>query len=186
MSRPKSGCRDPESRTGNSHSFKWSQELEQHLNLVMTGVDMQSASSFRFAPNTAANPSGQLWIASILCLIYCTLVLVVRLHIKRRLYGTDDAAITIATVGHIMPAGLLTEVAQVLQLGNNIPLFIALKNGLGDFTKEPSPASLVAAGKVSSAQYCWYACTDKLNRRLLPRNCSSSLHLQLLSSRLPR
>ncbi|OAL53498.1 hypothetical protein IQ07DRAFT_628764 [Pyrenochaeta sp. DS3sAY3a] len=77
---------------------------------------ISSDGAHRFAPITDENVSGQLWIVSILCLIYCALVLIVRLHIKWNLYGADDVAVTLATF---------------LQLGGVIPLFIAMKNGLG-------------------------------------------------------
>lgn len=52
----------------------------------------------RFASNTGDDRSSQLWISSILCLIYSVLVLNVRLHIKWKFYGVDDAAISLATV----------------------------------------------------------------------------------------
>ncbi|KAJ4986414.1 CFEM domain-containing protein [Stagonosporopsis vannaccii] len=102
---------------------------------------MESVSTHRFAPNTAENSSGQLWIASILCLIYCTLVLVVRLHIKWRLYGVDDAAVTIATA---------------LQLGVNIPVFIALQNGLGDSTLELNRTREGIMGKATFAAQLFF------------------------------
>ncbi|KAF2257664.1 hypothetical protein CC78DRAFT_527498 [Lojkania enalia] len=70
----------------------------------------------RFALITVDDQSGYLWIASILCLIYTLLILVTRLHIKWNLYGADDVAATVATI---------------LQLGEVVPLFLAMKNGLG-------------------------------------------------------
>ncbi|KAH7383932.1 hypothetical protein BKA66DRAFT_570121 [Pyrenochaeta sp. MPI-SDFR-AT-0127] len=82
----------------------------------MTSLPTPHDSGHRFAPITADNASGQLWIASILCLIYGSLVLIVRLHIKWKLYGADDITVTVATF---------------LQLGEVIPLFIAMKEGLG-------------------------------------------------------
>jgi hypothetical protein len=54
--------------------------------------------SHRFAPITDDDASGNLWISSILCLIYCTLALIVRLHIKWNMYGADDTTVTVATV----------------------------------------------------------------------------------------
>ena len=64
----------------------------------MTAMFSPPDTGHRFAPITAENASGHLWISSILCLIYCSLVLVVRLHIKWNLYGADDATVTVATV----------------------------------------------------------------------------------------
>jgi hypothetical protein len=52
----------------------------------------------RFAPITDDNHSGFLWITSILCLIYSTLIIVVRLHIKWNMYGADDISALVATV----------------------------------------------------------------------------------------
>ncbi|KAH6625721.1 hypothetical protein C7974DRAFT_206270 [Boeremia exigua] len=101
-------------------------------------------SLYRFAPNTADNSSGQLWIASILCLIYCTLVLIVRLHIKWRLYGMDDAAISLATI---------------LQLGENIPLFIALRNGLGTSEQQLDSSQIATIGKATFAGQLFFLLT---------------------------
>jgi hypothetical protein len=44
----------------------------------------------RFAPVTPDNQSGSVWIATLLCLIYSTLVLVVRGHLRWNMYGLDD------------------------------------------------------------------------------------------------
>ena len=63
-----------------------------------TIMDSTNASENRFALITYDNHSGYLWISSILCLVYTTLILIVRLHLKWKLYGADDLAATIATV----------------------------------------------------------------------------------------
>ena len=57
-----------------------------------------SSTGHRFAPLTVDNNAGYLWIASILCLIYTFLVMIVRLHMKWKMYGLDDAAAMLATV----------------------------------------------------------------------------------------
>jgi hypothetical protein len=44
----------------------------------------------RFAPATPDNQSGSVWIATLLCLIYSALVLVVRGHLRWNMYSTDD------------------------------------------------------------------------------------------------
>jgi hypothetical protein len=51
---------------------------------------MSTPSGNRFAPVTPDNQSGSVWISSLLCLIYSTLVLVVRGHLRWKMYGTDD------------------------------------------------------------------------------------------------
>ncbi|KAF2026158.1 hypothetical protein EK21DRAFT_12166, partial [Setomelanomma holmii] len=96
-------------------------------------------SSHRFAPITADDTSGNLWISSILCLIYCTLVLIVRLHIKWNMYGADDSTVTVATM---------------LQLGEVSSLFIALRKGLGKSAHLIDASQAASIGKATfSAQF---------------------------------
>ncbi|KAF2843581.1 hypothetical protein M501DRAFT_1006112 [Patellaria atrata CBS 101060] len=85
----------------------------------------------RFALVTDENHSGYLWIASILCLVYSALVLIVRLHIKWNLYGFDD---------------LLVLIATFMQLGEVVPLFVGMKSGLGQRDDLLDEAQLDKAG----------------------------------------
>jgi hypothetical protein len=68
----------------------------------MDSMSLPSEAGHRFAPITADNTSGNLWISSILCLLYCSLALIVRLHIKWKLHGADDVTVTIATVSRLV------------------------------------------------------------------------------------
>ncbi|KAF2818808.1 hypothetical protein CC86DRAFT_308447 [Ophiobolus disseminans] len=99
-------------------------------------MSLPSEAGHRFAPITADDSSGNLWISAILCLIYSSLVLLVRLHIKWKLYGADDVTITIATV---------------LQLGEVATLFVAMKNGLGKSTHLLEESQMAAIGKATFA-----------------------------------
>ncbi|ORY05045.1 hypothetical protein BCR34DRAFT_49055, partial [Clohesyomyces aquaticus] len=93
---------------------------------------MAADSEYRFALVTNQNYSGYLWIATILCLSYSSLVIVVRLHIKWKLYGLDDVTATAATL---------------LQLAGGIPLFLALRGGLGQDERLISTAAIEKAGQ---------------------------------------
>ncbi|ORY07772.1 hypothetical protein BCR34DRAFT_489151 [Clohesyomyces aquaticus] len=88
----------------------------------------------RFAAITDDNTSGYLWIVTSLCLIYSFLILVVRLHIKWKLYGLDDYTATAATV---------------LQLGGAVPLFVALKHGLGKPERDLDDSRIEEASKAA-------------------------------------
>ena len=55
----------------------------------------------RFAPYGPENHSAPLWITSILGLIYAFGVLLIRVFIKRRVFGWDDSLIVAATVSLI-------------------------------------------------------------------------------------
>lgn len=104
----------------------------------------------RFALITDDNHSGYLWIASILCLIYSTLILAVRLHLKWNLHGADDVAATVATVcreDSKCLAQFLT-IQQVLQIGEAVPLFLAMKSGLGQSEHLLDASQLAHAGRV--------------------------------------
>lgn len=52
----------------------------------------------RFAIINETDRSGLLWITSILCMIYSSLIICARLHIKWNMYGSDDVTASIATV----------------------------------------------------------------------------------------
>jgi hypothetical protein len=65
---------------------------------MMDSSESSTSTIGRFALVTENEHAGYLWITSILSLIYASLILVVRLHIKWNLYGADDALATAATV----------------------------------------------------------------------------------------
>lgn len=75
----------------------------------------------RFSPITTTDHAGLLWIAAILGLIYTSLVLLARAYIKRKMYGSDDALVAVATAAHAGHAGAL---------------FVGLTHGLGKFATE--------------------------------------------------
>lgn len=54
--------------------------------------------SHRFSPITFNDHAGQLWIVTILSLIYSTLVALVRAYIKYQMFGFDDILFAFATV----------------------------------------------------------------------------------------
>ncbi|KAF2106570.1 hypothetical protein BDV96DRAFT_533619 [Lophiotrema nucula] len=102
----------------------------------MDSTELPPGEGDRFALITEDNYSGYLWIASILGLIYSLLVIVVRLHIKWNLFGADDVTAAVATV---------------LQLGQVVPLFLAMKHGLGKSNDLLSAQQLEDAGKATFA-----------------------------------
>ena len=66
----------------------------------------------RFSPITTDDHAGMLWITAILSLIYSSIALVVRAHVKWNLYGVDDAFLAAATVYEIysyLPEEVLTD-----------------------------------------------------------------------------
>lgn len=56
----------------------------------------------RFSPVTFNDHAGELWIITILALIYSTLVTAARGYVKYKMFGYDDVLIAVATV-HISP-----------------------------------------------------------------------------------
>ncbi|PSN70771.1 hypothetical protein BS50DRAFT_517405 [Corynespora cassiicola Philippines] len=99
------------------------------------------AGSHRFAPITAYNRAGLLWIALILCLIYSFLVLIVRLHIKWKLYGLDDATAALATF---------------LQFFEVICLFLGLQQGLGRSDPPLNDDQTQFVGKTTFASHLFF------------------------------
>ncbi|KAF2180848.1 hypothetical protein K469DRAFT_444611, partial [Zopfia rhizophila CBS 207.26] len=115
----------------------------------------------RFALVTESNNSGYLWVASILGLIYSSLVLIVRLHIKWNLYGPDDITATMATI---------------LQLGEVVPLFVAMKRGLG------RPEHLLEASQIADAGKATFVAQIFLVLALTMAKCSvAALMLRLFT-----
>lgn len=53
----------------------------------------------RFSPVTFNDHAGQLWIVTILALVYSSLVSTARAYVKYKMFGVDDILIATATVG---------------------------------------------------------------------------------------
>jgi hypothetical protein len=107
----------------------------------------------RFAEITSENHSAYLWISSILCLIYSSLILFVRLHLKWKLYGADDITASTATVrdsvlNSLTMKSLYSYYLQILQIGQVVPLLLAMKNGLGKSNNLLSDGELAFIGRV--------------------------------------
>ncbi|ORY15013.1 hypothetical protein BCR34DRAFT_533475 [Clohesyomyces aquaticus] len=98
----------------------------------MDPSSMAPGARHRFAPITADNISGYLWVTTVLCLIYSFLIILARWHIKWKLYGLDDHAATLATF---------------FQLAAAIPTFVALSSGLGQAEHLLDASQLQAAGE---------------------------------------
>lgn len=60
---------------------------------------MSTSGENRFAPVTEDNHAAPIWISSLLCLVYSTLVLVMRGWLRRNMYGLDDYLALSASVG---------------------------------------------------------------------------------------
>ncbi|KAF2441589.1 hypothetical protein P171DRAFT_446447 [Karstenula rhodostoma CBS 690.94] len=115
---------------------------------------MDTSAGNRFAPYGPENHSAPLWITSILGLIYAIGVLLVRLFIKRRVFGWDDSLIV---------AGTLTGLVQA------IVFFKALRNGLGQVPEHVSNLSTTASILLLIALYLAKASGILLLRRLFMR-----------------
>lgn len=87
----------------------------------------------RFSPVAFDDHAGQLWIISILALIYSALVVATRAFIKFRMYGLDDLFIALATALH---------------LGQSIAVFAGLNNGLSKFNSNTSEIQWTLSSKV--------------------------------------
>ncbi|KAH6869820.1 hypothetical protein B0T10DRAFT_533728 [Thelonectria olida] len=72
----------------------------------------------RFSPVAFNDHAGQLWIVTILSLIYSSLVATARAYIKYQMFGFDD---------------ILIALAMVLHLAQSIAICVGLNNGLGKF-----------------------------------------------------
>ncbi|KAH7202879.1 uncharacterized protein BKA55DRAFT_292849 [Fusarium redolens] len=58
--------------------------------------------SYRFSPVTFNDHAGQLWIVTILSLIYSTLVALARLYIKYHKFGFDDIFFALAMLSQLL------------------------------------------------------------------------------------
>ncbi|EXA31248.1 hypothetical protein FOVG_17426 [Fusarium oxysporum f. sp. pisi HDV247] len=92
--------------------------------------------SYRFSPVTFNDHAGQLWIVTILSLIYSTLVALARIYIKYGKFGFDDIFFALAMVFH---------------LAQSITVFIGLSNGLGKFNSITTPEQWATASKSTLA-----------------------------------
>jgi hypothetical protein len=61
-------------------------------------MDPDTDGSNRFSPVTFNDHAGQLWIVTILSLIYSGLVAFARAYIKYKMFGFDDILFALATV----------------------------------------------------------------------------------------
>lgn len=59
---------------------------------------MSTANENRFSPITPDDQAGSVWITALLCLIYSVLVLIVRVILRRKVFGPDDWLVGGATV----------------------------------------------------------------------------------------
>lgn len=104
----------------------------------------------RIAPNDHA---GQLWIVTILSLIYSFLGAMARVYIKHQMFGFDDLLLGFATVrlstrpGTLLP-WRLTDI-QILHVAQSAAVFVGLKNGLGKFNSITSPEQWTVSSTVS-------------------------------------
>lgn len=60
----------------------------------------------RFSPVSFNDHAGELWIVTILALIYSTLVTAARGYVKYKMFGYDDVLIAVATVHISQEIGL--------------------------------------------------------------------------------
>ncbi|KAH7109397.1 hypothetical protein B0J13DRAFT_490117 [Dactylonectria estremocensis] len=90
----------------------------------------------RFSPVAFNDHAGQLWIITILSLIYSALVAMARAYIKYQMFGFDDILIACATV---------------LQLAQSIAVFVGLTHGLGKFNSITPPEQWATSSKSTLA-----------------------------------
>ncbi|KAM5354729.1 hypothetical protein ACJ41O_001376 [Fusarium nematophilum] len=90
----------------------------------------------RFSAVAFNDHAGQLWIVTILSLIYSALVATARAYIKYQMFGFDDILIALATVLH---------------LAQSIAVFVGLKNGLGKFNSITPPEQWATSSKSTLA-----------------------------------
>lgn len=106
--------------------------------------------SFQFSRVTFNDHSGQLWIVTILSLIYGFLGAMTRVYIKYRMFGFDDVLLAFATVRKLIPY-LITKLttSQVFHIAQAIAMFVGLNNGLGKFNSITAPEQWATSSKVS-------------------------------------
>ncbi|WZH49465.1 uncharacterized protein QYS62_010666 [Fusarium acuminatum] len=92
--------------------------------------------SRRFSLVTTSDHAGQLWIVTILSLIYTGLVALARAYIKYQMYGFDDILFALATICH---------------LAQSIAIFVGLKGGLAKFNSITRSAQWATSSKSTIA-----------------------------------
>ncbi|KAL7943917.1 hypothetical protein V8C42DRAFT_327170 [Trichoderma barbatum] len=92
--------------------------------------------SSQFSRVTFNDHSGQLWILTILSLIYSMLGAMARAYIKCRMFGLDD---------------LLLALATALHLAQSIAVFVGLNSGLGKFNSTTPPEEWAISSKSTLA-----------------------------------
>ncbi|KAH7205335.1 hypothetical protein BKA60DRAFT_526687 [Fusarium oxysporum] len=92
--------------------------------------------SYRFSPVTFNDHAGQLWIVTVLSLIYSMLVALARLYIKYHKFSFDDSFFALAMIFH---------------LAQSIAVFIGLSNGLGKFNSITIPEQWATSSKSTLA-----------------------------------
>ncbi|KAJ6779969.1 hypothetical protein PWT90_03347 [Aphanocladium album] len=90
----------------------------------------------RFSPVTSSDHAGQLWIVTILALLYSSLVSTARGYVKYKMFGIDDTLIAGATL---------------LQFAQAIAIFVGLGNGLGKFNSITTPEQWAISSKSTLA-----------------------------------
>ncbi|KAH6953882.1 hypothetical protein BKA56DRAFT_648481 [Ilyonectria sp. MPI-CAGE-AT-0026] len=100
------------------------------------GPETSNDGSPRFSPVVFNDHAGQLWIVTILSLIYSALVATARAYIKYQMFGFDD---------------ILIALAMVLHLGQSISVFVGLNNGLGRFNSITPPEQWATSSKSTLA-----------------------------------
>ncbi|RSM02646.1 hypothetical protein CEP52_007853 [Fusarium oligoseptatum] len=103
---------------------------------MSTEIGIPEDVSHRFSPVTFNDHAGQLWIVTILSLIYSALVATARAYIKYKMFGFDDILIALATTLHLAQA---------------IAVFVGLSNGLGKFNSITSPEQWATSSKSTLA-----------------------------------
>ena len=136
-------------------------------------------SGSRFAEVTPDDHAGSIWIASILCLIYSVLTLILRGHLRFRMFEVDDYIATVATVYTKLPSfALLSEtngILQLIQVGEVIAVMFGLHHGLGK-TQDLFRSSEVTKASRVSTNSAGNRMPNFVNtsRRPLPHKYSSS------------
>ncbi|KAF4945291.1 hypothetical protein FSARC_14455 [Fusarium sarcochroum] len=90
----------------------------------------------RFSPVTSSDHAGQLWIVTILSLIYTGLVALARAYIKYKMFGFDD---------------ILFALATTLHFAQSIAIFVGLSSGLGKFNSITTSEEWATSSKTTIA-----------------------------------